>query len=571
MIGAMLNRVTASSLALLVLVLVGCGSETAEESASTSPRWNLPEVVLTEDGLPDPSILAPVQILHRGNGTQPQGLDPHITEGVPSTHVQRDLFESLVVRAADGRIIPGAASGWEVSEDGLRWTFFLREESRWSNGEPMTAEDWLFSLRRAVNPATGSRTSILLKPIRNAEPIISGRMAPEELGVRVIDDYTLEITLEAPNPLLVEVLSHSVAYPIHRATVEEYGDRWARPGTMVSNGPYKLEELAMQSHIRLVRNPYFRENDRVIIDEVYFYPTEDLAAELLRYRAGEIDWTYEVPNTQFNWIDANLKDELNITDWFGTYYFGFNTTQEPFDDPRVRIALSLAIDRKIITTKLRRFGEQPSFSFTPPGLDGYEPPQPEWASWTQQEREEHAKALLAEAGFGPDNPLRLEIRYNTHEDHKRVSLAIAAMWEQVLGVRASLINEEFRVFLATRRARAITEVFRAGWIGNYLDPMYFLELFHSDNQQNDVGFFNDRYDELLAQAARTADRAERFAVLQEAERLLLKNQPFAPIYTYVTRRLVKPYVRGWEPNLVDQPPTRYMYILRQDPVEELDN
>ncbi|MFW5816614.1 MAG: peptide ABC transporter substrate-binding protein, partial [Wenzhouxiangella sp.] len=491
-----------------------------------------------------------------------------ITEGVPSTHVQRDLFESLVVRSPDGRIIPGAAGRWEVSEDGLTWTFFLREDARWSNGDALTANDWLFSLRRAVDPTTGSRTSILLKPIRNAEPIIGGEMAPEALGVRVIDDYTLELTLEAPNPLLVEVLSHSVAYPIHRATVEAHGDRWARPGTMVSNGPYQLAELAMQSHIRLVRNPYFRENDRVIIDEVYYYPTEDLAAELLRYRAGEIDWTYEVPNTQFNWIEANLADELVISDWFGTYYFGFNTLRKPFDDPRVTTALSLAIDRGIITTKLRRFGEQPSFSFTPPGLDGYDPPQPEWASWTQQQREDHARALLAEAGFGPDNPLELEIRYNTHEDHKRVSLAIAAMWEQVLGVRASLINEEFRVFLATRRARAITEVFRAGWIGNYLDPMYFLELFHSNNQQNDIGFFSAEYDALLARAARTPDRAERFAVLQEAERLLLETQPFAPIYTYVTRRLIKPYVRGWEPNLVDQHPTRYMFILRQDPVEE---
>ncbi len=567
---AMNKCVTASGLALLVLLLAGCNQNAAiDDAPSPAQRWNLPEVVYTEDGMPDPSILAPVQILHRGNGTQPQGLDPHITEGVPSTHVQRDLFESLAVRSADGRIIPGAAERWEVSEDGLTWTFYLRPEARWSNGEAITSSDWVYSLRRAVTPATGSRTSILLKPIKHAEPIISGQMAPEQLGVRAIDDYTLELMLEAPNPLFIEVLSHSVSYPVHQATVEAHGDRWARPGVMVSNGAYQLSELAMQSHIRLVRNPYFRENDRVIIDEVYYYPTEDLAAAVLRYRAGEIDWTYEVPNTQFNWIEANLADELFITDWFGTYYFGFNTLREPFDDPRVTKALSLAIDREIITTKLRRFGEQPSFSFTPPGLDGYDPPQPAWASWTQAQREQHALELLAEAGYGPDNPLSLEIRYNTHEDHKRVSLAIAAMWENTLGVRASLINEEFRVFLATRRARAITEVFRAGWIGNYLDPMYFLELFHSDNQQNDVGFFNEKYDALLAQAARTPDREDRFAVLNQAEQILLETQPFAPVYTYVTRRLVKPYVRGWESNLVDQHPTRYMFLLRQDPIEEV--
>lgn len=563
--------VTALALPLILPLLAACSSAQQGPDGESASRWNLPEVVYTENGLPDPSILAPVQILHRGNGTQPEGLDPHVTEGVPSSTVQRDLFEGLVVRAADGNIIPGAAEGWDISEDGLTWTFFLRENARWSNGETMTAEDWLFSLRRAVDPATGSRFSILLNPILNAEDIIAGRTPPEELGVRVVDALTLELRLKAPNPLLAEVLTHNIAYPVHRATVEAHGDRWARPGNMVSNGAFQLEELAMQSHIRLVRNPYFWGNDRVILDEVFFYPTEDLSAELMRYRAGELDWTYEVPNTQFNWIQANLADELVVFDWFGTYYFGFNTTREPFDDPRVTKALSLAIDREIITGKLTRFGQQPYFAFTPPGVPGYTPPQPEWASWTQAEREDYARALFAEAGFGPDNPLRLEIRYNTHEDHRRISLAIAAMWEQTLGVRASLINQEFRVFLSTRRARAVTEVFRGGWIGNYLDPMYFLELFHSTNPQNDIGFFNEDYDALLAQAARTADRDERFALLAEAEALLLETQPFAPIYTYVVARLIKPYVRGWEPNVVDQHASRWMYILRQDPLDESMN
>ncbi len=563
--------VTLYCLVLGALGLVACGPGSMEEPDVPVQRWNLPEVVYTEDGRPDPSILADRQILHRGVGTQPQGLDPQITEGVPSSTVQRDLFESLVVRAPDGSIIPGGARRWEVSEDGLYWTFHLRENARWSNGDALDAHDWLYSFRRAVDPGTGSRTAILLKPILHAEDIIGGRRPVEDLGVTVIDDYTLQLRLEAPNPLLTEILTHSVAYPVHRPTVEAHGDGWARPDAMVSNGAFKLAELAMQSHIRLVRNPYFWDVDNVIIEEVFHYPIEDLAAELMRYRAGELDWTYDLPATQFNWIEANLADELVVSDWFGTYYFGFNTLREPFDDPRVTVALSLAIDRDIITEKLTRFGQTPSFSFTPPGLDGYDPPQPEWVSWTQQQREDHARALMAEAGFGPDNPLRVEIRYNTHEDHKRVSLAIAAMWLETLGVRATLINEEFRVFLATRRARAITEVFRAGWIGNYLDPMYFLELFHSENQQNDVGFFNDEYDALLARAARTPDRAERFAILAEAEKMLLETQPFAPIYTYVTTRLVKPYVRGWESNLVDQHASRWMYLLRQDPVAPARN
>ena len=563
--------VSAGGLALLVCWLAGCGPTGTEESGPEPARWNLPEVMFTEDGRPDPSILASEQILHRGNGTQPQGLDPHVTEGVPSTHVQRDLFEGLVARSPDGTIIPGVAERWEISEDGLTWTFFLREEARWSNGDQMTAADWDFSFRRIVDPATGSRFAILLNPVLHAEEIIAGRRPAEDLGVRVIDDFTLEVELEAPNPLFIEVLTHSLTYPVHRPTVEAHGDRWARPGVMVSNGAFQLKELAMQSHIRVVRNPYYWDTDNVILDEVFFYPTEDLAAELMRYRAGELSWTYEVPATQFNWIQANLSDELSVADWFGTYYFGFNTTREPFDDVRIRKALSMAIDREIITEKITRFGQQPTFSYVPPGIPGYEPAEPEWAAWTQAEREAHALELLAEAGFGPDNPLRVEIRYNTHEDHRRISLAIAAMWQQTLGVNTALINEEFRVFLNTRRQRAVTEVFRAGWIGNYLDPMYFLEQFFSENPQNDIGFFEPEYDQLLFRAARAADLEERLDLLHQAEQMLLDAQPLAPIFTYVSNRLVKPYVRGWEPNVLDQHASRFMFLLRQDPIEDGDD
>lgn len=565
-----MNRfVRAGVPALPFLLLAACGSEPADAGPAPE-RWNLPAVVLTDDGLPDPAILAPVQILHRGNGTQPEGLDPHLSESVPSSNVQRDLFEGLVSRAADGSIRPGVAERWEVSDDGLTWTFFLRENARWSNGDRLTAEDWLFSFRRIVDPATGSRFAILLNPILHAEDIVAGRRPVDSLGVRVLDEQTLAIDLEAPNPLLQEVLTHTLASPVHRATVEAHGDRWARPGTLVSNGAFMLEELAMHSHIRLVRSPHYWDVDRVLLDEVFFYPTEDLAAELMRYRAGAISWTNDVPATQFNWIEANLADELEVYNWFGTYYFGFNTTRPPFDDPRVALALSLAIDRDIITDKLTRFGQRPTFAFTPPGIPGYTPPESPWATWSQEEREAHARDLLAQAGYGPDNPLRVEIRFNTHEDHRRISLAIGAMWQQALGVHATMINEEFRVFLNTRRQRAVTEVFRAGWIGNYLDPMYFLELFTSDNPQNDVGFFDETFDDLLRQAARSADLAERFALLHEAETLLLERQPFAPLYTYVSARMVKPYVQGWEPNVLDQHPSRFMFLLRQDPVARPD-
>jgi oligopeptide transport system substrate-binding protein len=543
-------------------VTTGCGREEPATGAELPARWNLPELQFTAEGRPDPSILAPVQIIHRGNGSQPQGLDPHLTEGVPSANVQRDLFESLVVEAPDGSSVPGNAERWDITEDGLIYTFSLRQNARWSNGDPVTANDWVYSLRRAVTPATGSKYSMILAPILNAEEIIAGRSEPAELGVEALDRHTLRITLKAPTPYFLGLLTHNTAYPVHEPSIRAHGDAYGRVGNLVSNGPYQLSELVMQSHIRLVRNPQFWDDANTIIDEVYYYPIEDQSSELMRYRAGELDWTYEVPNAQFNWIARHLPDELVVSDYFGIYYFGFNTTRPPFDDPRIRTALSMAIDREIITGKLTRFGEVPAYAFVPPGIQGYTPQEPEWANWTQEQRVARAQELMAEAGFTKDNPLRLEIRYNTHQNHKKISLGIASMWQQALGVRASLINEEFRVFLATRRNRVVTEVFRSGWIGDYLDPFTFLDLMHTDNPQNDVGFFHAEFDALLAEASMTADARERFDLLEEAEAMMLAEQPVAPIYTYVSKRLIKPYVRGWESNPLDHHPTRYLYLLK---------
>jgi oligopeptide transport system substrate-binding protein len=557
------SRLLGSAVCLaLPLLISGCGGNDGPRDGVSTTRWNLPELRFTPEGRPDPAILAPVQILHRGNGAQPQGLDPHLTEGVPSANVQRDLFESLVVEAPDGSLVPGNAERWDLSEDGTVYTFHLRRNARWSNGDPVTAADWVFSLRRAVTPATGSKYSMILAPIRNAEEIIAGRLEPSELGVDAVDRHTLRITLKAPTAFFLGLLAHNTAYPVHEPSVRRHGDAYGRVGNLVSNGPYQLSELVMQSHIRLVRNPMFWDDANTIIDEVFYYPIEDQSAELMRYRAGELDWTYEVPNANFNWIERNLSDELVVSDYFGIYYFGFNTTRPPFDDPRVRTALSMAIDRDIVTGKLTRFGEIPAYAFVPPGIEGYTPQAPAWAAWPHPQRVDRARELMAEAGYPPENPLRLEIRYNTHQNHKKIALGIAAMWQQALGVRASLINEEFRVFLATRRNRVVTEVFRSGWIGDYLDPLTFLDLMHSDNPQNDVGFFNARFDGLLAEASMTVEQGRRLQLLEQAEALMLAEQPVAPIYSYVSKRLVKPYVRGWQPNPLDHHPTRYLYLLR---------
>jgi len=558
----LVRYLTALGVCPLLLALAGCRQ--ADETASAPlARWSIVEPTFT-NGRPDRASLADRQILHRGNGTQPQGLDPHLTEGVSSSNVQRDLFEGLVVEAPDGSLIPGVAGRWEISGEGRIYTFHLRPASRWSNGDPVTAEDFVFSMQRVVTPATGSKYALMLAPILNAEQIIAGEMEPGMLGVRAPDKHTFEITLKAPTPYFLGMLAHSIALPVHPASVREHADRYGRVENLVTNGAYRISEMVVGSHIRLVRNEHFRDRDSVIIDEVFSYPIEDLSAELARYRADELDWTYEVPNAQFGWVQANLPGELHVSPYFGTYYFGFNTSKPPLNDVRVRRALAMTIERDIITDKLTRFGEIPAFSFVPPGIPGYENAEPEWVKWSQAQRDAEAQRLMAEAGYGPDNPMHIEIRYNTHQNHKKISLAIAHMWRSKLGVRSSLLNEEFRVFLANRKQRLVTQVFRAGWIGDYLDPYTFLEINLSGSGLNDADWKSPRFDALMSQASLTADPQARMAMLSQAEALILEEVPNAPIYTYVSKRVIKPWVRGWQPNLLDHHATRWMYLLKRE-------
>lgn len=505
--------------------------------------------------------LAAEQVLHRGNSSEPETLDPHRGEGVPTSNVLRDLFEGLVTTAPDGRLVPGAAASWDVSADGITYTFHMRPDGRWSNGDPVTAEDFVYSLRRSADPATGSRYGQILAPIQNAVAIVAGEMPPESLGVRAIDAATLEITLAAPTAYFPGVLTHQTTYPVHRASVEAHGDRFPRPGNLVSNGAYRLTDWVVQSHVTLERNEHFRDNANTRIDRVIYYPIEDQSTEMNRYRAGELDWTYELPNRQFRWIRENLGDELVVSPWIGSYYFGFNLERPPFqDNPQLREALSLAVDREVITEQVTGVGELPAYSWVPPGVQDYGLQPLPYADWTQEQRNARARELYAAAGYGPDNPLRVELRYNTQENHRIISTAVASMWRDVLGVQTSLLNEEFRVFLQNRREGIVTEVFRAGWIGDYNDANTFAEIMHSAHGMNDTGYSNPEYDRLVEAAANEVDTVRRRALLEEAERILLADHPIVPVYFYVTKRLVKPYVGGWESNIMDFHLTRYLYI-----------
>ncbi|MCA1779855.1 MAG: peptide ABC transporter substrate-binding protein [Xanthomonadaceae bacterium] len=551
-----------SIVALAVLALAGCGKGDPVEPA---PMRLAEPVALAWDasGKPAGHVLADEQRLHRGNGEEPQTLDPHRANGVPTANILRDLFEGLTTTAPDGRLVPGAAGRWDISRDGMVYTFYLRETGTWSNGDPLTADDFVFSFRRSVDPATASAAARILMPVENAQAILAGEQPPEALGIEALNERTVQIRLDDPTPYFLGLLTHASTYPVHSPSLAEFGDDFVRPGKLVSNGAFRLVDWQPRSRIVLERNPHYHAANRVILDQVVFYPIEDENTEFQRFRAGDLHWTDQVPSNQFRWLNRNLPQALSVSPWVGTYFLGFNLTREPFkDNLALRQALTLAVDREILTEKVTHFGEIPTFNLIPAGLPDYVPPDPEYAEWTQLEREQRALELYQQAGYSPDRPLEVDFRYNTSENHRKIAVAISAMWKQVLGVRTRLINEEFRVFLQNRSLKRRTQVYRAGWIGDYQDAFTFLELFHSQHGRNDAGYAHSRYDRLLEQISHERIPARRRNLMVEAERMLLADQVILPVYTYVTKRLVSPLLKGWEPNVMDFHPSRQMYFVK---------
>lgn len=522
------SRLWRASLAAVGLVLAACSSEPAES----------------------------VRVLRIGNHAEPASLDPHRSEGVPARNIQRDLFEGLVTEGPSGELVPGVAVSWQVSADGLRWTFRLRPDARWSNGEPLTADDLVFSLRRAVTPETGGIVSETLRPIRNAAAILAGEAAPETLGVKATGAHTLVVELESPTPYFLALLTHPSTFPVHPPSVSASAN-WARAGTLVSNGAYRLKEWRVHSHIALEKNPHYHDAPNVAVERVDYLPIEDQRAELARFEAGDVHITYGVPPGRLDWLKANYPEALHVHPWFGVYYIGLNTTRAPLNDVRVRRALSMAIDRELLAYDVAGTGEQPAYNWIPPVGD-YEPLPPEWADWPHEQRVERARTLLAEAGFDDGNPLKVELLYNTRERDQRLMAAVAAMWKQNLGVTARLVNQEWKVYLQTRRQLARTQAFRSGWIGDYPDPNSFAEILHSGHGMNEFGWRNTRYDALLEKAAATRDARARAGLFAAAEREIHAEVPLIPLFRYAKARLVSPEVAGYRGNLMDRHYARHL-------------
>lgn len=506
------------------------------------------------------------QILHKGNGAEPQDLDPHIVSGTPEHYIIASLFEGLVSEdPRDLHPVPGVAERWDISEDGRVYTFHLRHNARWSNGDPVTAHDFLNSFRRMLTPSLGAEYAYMLYPALNAEAFNKGEITDfDKVGFRAMDDHTLEITLHSPTPYFLSLLNHYSWFPVHLPTlakhgnVYERGNRWTRPQNFVGNGAFRLKEWKVNTVVVVEKSPTYWNAANVRLNGIHFHPYESGDAEERAFRAGQLHVTYQLSVTKVAAYRERKSRFLRIDPYLGTYFYVLNVTDPVLKDKRVRRALAMAVDREALVAHVTRGGELPAYHFTPPDTAGYT------ASARLPTDIEQAKRLLAEAGYPNGKGLPpIEITYNTLERHKIIAEAIQQMWKKNLNIDVRLRNEEWKVFLDTKRQKNY-QVARYGWIGDYVDPNTFLDMWVSGGGQNDSGWSNPEYDRLIQQAGRTGDNAERFKLFDQAESILLDEAPIVPLYFYTQPFLLSPSVKGWYPTILNHHPYQHVYLEPPD-------
>jgi oligopeptide transport system substrate-binding protein len=490
--------------------------------------------------------------LRRGLGPEPDSLHIHRAQGLAAVNLLRDLREGLVTFDVNGEPTPGVAASWEQFEGGLRYRFHLRPDARWSDGSAVRAEDFARAWSLALSPATAAVNAALLKDVKNAEAVLKGELPASELGIAVIEPHTLDVRLERPVAWLPELLAHPVSYPLHPQDSEASRDAPV-------NGAYQIAEWQPRSVIRLKANPNFHSAADVHFQQVEYFPIEEASTELARYRAGELDITETIPAGRFAWLQENLPNDLRINPYLGSFWLGLNMKDPVLGGSAdLRRALALAIDRATLVRVVLGAGELPAFGIVPPGMAGHQPQSMLLWDVSQAERDAEAKRLLAEAGIGARKPL-LQLRYNTSGVHRRVAIAVAAMWKQVLGLNTELINEEWKVFVNNRRLGIVTQVFRGGWIADYADPTSFLEQFEQGSELNVTFTHDPEFDQLMATASLVTGPG-RMQELQLAEARLLEFMPVIPLYHYVSRHLVKPGVGAYANNIRDIHLSRYLRV-----------
>jgi len=501
-------------------------------------------------------------MLLRGNGPEPDSLDPQKARSIESHTILRDLCEGLTTLARDASPAPGVAEDWSVSADGKTYTFRLRPTARWSNGDPVTGEDFVAALRRLVDPATASQYAQIIDIIANAGDIISGSKAPDTLGISAPDDGTVVIQLNAPAPYVPGLLSHPSTCPVHRPTLAAHANEIARPGVMVSNGAFVLKEWVPGLHVLVERNPHYWDNTATHLQAVKYLHIADENAELTRYRAGDLHVTVVVPRGQFDWIRKNLPEQLHVSPQLTTYYYGFNLDRAPFrNNLPLRRALSLVIDRERLTQAVLRVGELPAYGWVPPGVHDYTSQAFDYAGRPMAERIAEARTLYAEAGYSAAKPLRFELRYNSGEVHDRLAVAISSMWKEALGAEAQVIAVEFKSLLQDVD-RGDVEMFRSSWVGDYNDAYTFVQYLKSDFGINQPRYKSREYDRLVIAAAAEADVAKRRELLQQAESVALKDHALMPLYFYVNKHLVKPELQGWYDNVMNVVYSKHLSLTK---------
>lgn len=534
-----------------LLLAAGCGQSGDGNDASGFASRMTPAIA--PDG---------TKTMRYGNGAEPGSLDPHQASGVTASNILHDLYEGLVITGDHAQIVPGVAKSWTISDDRLTYVFHLRPDARWSNGTPVTAQDFVFSLRRAVDPKVASPYADIHAPIANAEAIIAGKKDPDTLAVRARDDHTLQIRLKEPTPFFLKTLAHTSSDPVYPPAVKRWGDSFPQPGHAVTNGAYTMAAWRVNERIVLKRNPDYWDNAHTRIDRVEFLPIEDAKSELSRYQAGGLDWTYRVPAAQIDQIKAAAPEQYHAVPTLGIAYLGLNVRRPPFKNNRkLRLALSMALNRRILVKKILRGGEPSAYSLVPPAINGYQPVTYRWKDWSDERREAMARRLYHEAGYSKDHPFKAEYLYPSGGQGKVVGIVVAAMWRRVLGADITPVNQEWKVFLQTTREGYDTEIFWGGWIGDYEDPNTFLSIFNSSAALDYPGYDNPVYDAAQSQSSHTPDGPKRTALLHKAEGTLLHDAPIIPMYFWTNHHMVKPYVKGFTGNALDSYYTKNFDIV----------
>ncbi len=536
-----------------------CPDGMQQNQAMKKIVWKRYWLVVTVLSLLSSLVLAAnPQAIERGASIDPPSLDPNRGSGTPASPVLSDLVEGLVVRGAAGQPVPGCAESWRLSDDRLTYTFTLRPGLRWSDGRSLTADDFVYSFRRLLDPATGARSAGLFFLIDGAVPVARGQQPPESLGVSAPDQRTVEIRLTQPAPYFIQLLANSQGTPVPRHVIEKHGRDWTKAGIMVSNGAYKLVERIPQVRMRMVKNEYFHAADSVSIAEVNWRPVQDLGSAFRQFRAGELDTILLAPPDQLDWIRANMPDALHVNPVQANYHLVFNLSRAPVDDLRVRQALTLAVDHDAIANQVLQGSSRPARSLITPGTGGYPGYTPVALQASMATRQAQARELLAAAGYGPERPLELSLTYDSQEENRKIMVALAAMW-RTIGVQLELEDIEGRALFGRLRGGDFT-VARSGIFALFDDAYAFLQRYRSDSTDNQPGFRSAAFDELLNRANAETDAAVRMDLLVQAETLLLETQPILPIYWYVSKVLVAPRVQGWIDAPLGTPPSRYLSL-----------